>query len=91
MREHLFQHCAQYEAARHHTHNVSRGATLSTVLGTRNGITKLADFLRASGALTKTGMPRVERAAPLFSDKPNDDDMSREEGEEEEQEEEQEE
>jgi len=50
--------------------------------GTKNGIAKLADFLRASGALTKTGVPRATGVAPLFSDEPSDD-----EGEEEEEEE----
>ena len=76
-REHLIQHCSQYEATRHHLHTSGRGAALSTVLGTKNGIAKLADFLRASGALTKTDVPRATGVAPLFSDEPSDDERER--------------
>jgi len=90
-REHLIQHCSQYEAARHHLHTSGRGAALSTVLGTKNGIAKLADSLRASGALTKTGVPRDTGVAPLFSDEPSDDEGEEKEEKEEKEEEEEEE
>ncbi|KDQ58667.1 hypothetical protein JAAARDRAFT_34502 [Jaapia argillacea MUCL 33604] len=67
---------------------------MEDILGTKKGIEALTDFLQASGAFTKTGLPRGEILAPIYDaggeeeeSEESDGEGAREEEEEEEEEE----
>ena len=50
--------------------DVSRDISLPEILGTRDGIEALTEFLRESGAFSKTGLPRKARDLPRYEDEP---------------------
>ncbi|KAJ7471919.1 hypothetical protein FB451DRAFT_1251417 [Mycena latifolia] len=67
-REHLLRECTLYENQRHILEKVSRDVSLPEILGTKEGITALAEFLDKSGAFTKTGEPRCQPSLPTYED-----------------------
>ncbi|KAJ7705620.1 hypothetical protein B0H16DRAFT_1312765 [Mycena metata] len=69
-REHLLRECPQYEDQRHVLEAVSRDISLPEILGTKEGIAALAEFLETSGAFTKSGKPRRSPDLPSFEDEP---------------------
>ncbi|KAJ7618981.1 hypothetical protein DFH06DRAFT_83408 [Mycena polygramma] len=69
-REHLLRECPRYQGQRYILEKVSRDVSLPEILGTKEGISALAEFLEKSGAFTKTGEPRRERTIPSFDDEP---------------------
>lgn len=58
----------RYENHRDKLRKVSRDISLSEILGTKEGIAALADFLKATGAFTKTGNPRQAAVAPEYDE-----------------------
>ena len=54
-RAHIIQDCPLYDDHRHILRDVARDLSLRTILCTQRGISALAEFIRRSGAFTKTG------------------------------------
>jgi len=67
-REHILRECPRYEQHRHHLRSVSRDISVPEILGTSEGILALANFIRDSGAFTRTGKIWRPPEIPLFSD-----------------------
>ncbi|KAF8583294.1 hypothetical protein K439DRAFT_1348946, partial [Ramaria rubella] len=69
-REHILRDCPRYDAYRHILQMAVPSGHIPDILGTKEGITALAEFIEASGAFTKTGEPpkpleeEDNRAAP---------------------------
>lgn len=59
-REHILRRCPQalYHEHRHLFHEASPELDLSIILGTKNGILALAEFIQASKAFTKAQQPQ---------------------------------
>ncbi|KAJ3862450.1 hypothetical protein EV359DRAFT_12033, partial [Lentinula novae-zelandiae] len=57
-REHILRACPRYEDHRHILQKASKDICLKDILGTREGIEALTEFLDESGAFTRTGRPR---------------------------------
>jgi hypothetical protein len=55
-REHILRDCPRYNAHRHHLTKVSPQISLPTILGTKDGISALTNFLKTSGAFTRPGI-----------------------------------
>ncbi|KAJ6537273.1 hypothetical protein DFH09DRAFT_930974 [Mycena vulgaris] len=73
-REHLLRECPLYEDQRHILEKASRDISLPEILGTKEGIDALAEFLDKSGVFTKTGEPRRQPILPTFEDEPDPED-----------------
>ncbi|KAJ3861090.1 hypothetical protein EV359DRAFT_18096, partial [Lentinula novae-zelandiae] len=58
-REHILRTCPRYEEFRYILHKVSDDICLPDILGTKEGIEALTEFLDQSGAFTKTGTHRT--------------------------------
>ncbi|KZV79121.1 hypothetical protein EXIGLDRAFT_735638 [Exidia glandulosa HHB12029] len=71
-REHTLRECTRYDDYRDILRKASRNIVLSEILGTERGLAALSEFLRKSGAFTKTGEPRAARAAPSRELEPED-------------------
>ncbi|KAH9948885.1 hypothetical protein B0H21DRAFT_660920, partial [Amylocystis lapponica] len=69
-RQHILQDCPRYEHHRHILTAVSDVIDLPTILGTVEGIAALGTFLHESGAFTKTGEKRAQRARARWEDEP---------------------
>jgi hypothetical protein len=69
-REHVLRECPLYEDHRHILEEVSRDISVPEILGTKEGISALAEFLDVSGAFTKTGEPRQTKDLPRYEDEP---------------------
>ncbi|KAG7447139.1 uncharacterized protein BT62DRAFT_1004717, partial [Guyanagaster necrorhizus] len=63
-REHILRECPLYEEQRGILRNVSRTIYLPDILGTKEGITALSEFMENTGAFTRTGQPQNEKLAP---------------------------
>ncbi|KAJ7670673.1 hypothetical protein DFH06DRAFT_980915 [Mycena polygramma] len=70
-RAHILQECPRYDEYRDILRKASPTIHLPDILGTKNGIAALADFIEKSGAFTKTGTPRPIRTIPSFDDEPD--------------------
>ncbi|KAJ7181309.1 hypothetical protein C8R43DRAFT_869511, partial [Mycena crocata] len=71
---HLLRECPQYEDQRKILRKVSPDVSVPEILGTKEGIVALAEFLEKSGAFTKTGRPRAKAEMPAFEDEPEPED-----------------
>ncbi|PPR03941.1 hypothetical protein CVT26_001146 [Gymnopilus dilepis] len=69
-REHILCACPRYANSRHMLRKVSRDVFVPDILGTKEGITALVDFLKASGAFTRTGSCPTTLRPPAFDDEP---------------------
>ncbi|KAF8586395.1 hypothetical protein K439DRAFT_1341148, partial [Ramaria rubella] len=58
-RAHILQDCTRYNTHRHILDAVVPNGRIADILGTKEGIAALADFIEASGAFTKTGEPPI--------------------------------
>jgi ribonuclease HI len=67
-REHILTTCPQYEESRDILRAVSQDIVLTEILGTKEGIDALIQFLRESGAFTRTGQAREPRDQPRWED-----------------------
>jgi hypothetical protein len=69
-RNHILRECPRYN--RHHRILVkaSRALALSVLLGTKDGIEALAEFLIKSGAFSRTGTPPTNYTPPLLENEP---------------------
>jgi hypothetical protein len=63
--------CPQYEDQQNILRKVSRDISLPKILGTKEGIAALAEFLEKSGVFSKTGWLCQPRALPSFEDEPD--------------------
>ncbi|KAG7447207.1 uncharacterized protein BT62DRAFT_1004783 [Guyanagaster necrorhizus] len=63
-RRFILHECPLYEEQRGTLRNVSRTMYLPDILGTKEGITALSQFMETTGAFTRTGQLRNERLAP---------------------------
>jgi ribonuclease HI len=67
-REHILRECPRYNAFRHRLEKASRQISLPTILGSREGISALSDFLKASGAFSR--LNATASTPPSFDDEP---------------------
>jgi hypothetical protein len=72
-REHLLRECPLYGGQRHLLTKVSRDISLPEILGTKDGVKALSEFLKKTGAFTKSGRPREAWRLPAPDDNPGDD------------------
>ncbi|KAK0203621.1 RnaseH domain, transposon factor [Desarmillaria ectypa] len=63
-REHVIRECPLYEIQRGILQKVSRTLYLSDILGTKEGIAALGEFIEKSGAFTRSGEMRSPGQAP---------------------------
>ncbi|KAK0213266.1 hypothetical protein DFS33DRAFT_110242 [Desarmillaria ectypa] len=56
-REHIIRECPLYDAERETLRKVSRSIYLLDILGTKDGITVLGEFIEKSGTFTRSGEP----------------------------------
>ncbi|KAJ7608049.1 hypothetical protein DFH06DRAFT_1018190, partial [Mycena polygramma] len=63
--------CPRYDDHRDILRKASATIHLPDILGTKEGIAALADFIEKSGAFTKTGAPRPAHTIPSFDDEPD--------------------
>ncbi|KAI0916052.1 hypothetical protein AcV5_010469 [Taiwanofungus camphoratus] len=59
-RQHILQHCPRYKRYRHILRKTSETIELPIILGTQEGIEALGWFIKASGAMTKSGERKGE-------------------------------
>jgi ribonuclease HI len=76
-RTHILRDCPRYAQHRNILVKASRGLSLTVLLGSKKGITALADFLTKSGAFSRTGNTIVKPLPPLLENEPEPD-MERE-------------
>jgi hypothetical protein len=69
-REHILRECTRYSEHRNILRKASDTIALPEILGTKEGIQALTEFLKKSGAFSRTGVPRELRPPPLFEDEP---------------------
>jgi ribonuclease HI len=72
-REHILRECERYSQHREVLKKVSNTISLPDVLGSREGIQALAEFLKKSGAFTQSGTPRQPPQPPTPEDEPDSD------------------
>ncbi|KAJ6455077.1 hypothetical protein C8R47DRAFT_1328976 [Mycena vitilis] len=75
-RAHILQECPRYDDHRDILRKASATIHLPDILGTKEGIAALADFIEKSGAFTKTGAPRPARTIPTFEEEPEAEEVS---------------
>jgi ribonuclease HI len=68
-RAHILQDCPRYDLSRHRLEKISPQVCLPTILGTKDGISALSDFLKASRAFHRPG-PIALLTPPIFEDEP---------------------
>ncbi|KAJ6514970.1 hypothetical protein C8R47DRAFT_1206326 [Mycena vitilis] len=73
---HILQECPRYDDHRDILRKASATIHLPDILGTKEGIAALADFIEKSGAFTKTGAPRPARTIPTFEEEPEAEEVS---------------
>ncbi|KAF8587536.1 hypothetical protein K439DRAFT_1337999 [Ramaria rubella] len=56
-RTHIIRDCPRHDRHRHHLESAIPNGHIADILGTPEGIFALANFIKASGAFTKTGEP----------------------------------
>ncbi|KAJ3850239.1 hypothetical protein EV368DRAFT_16294, partial [Lentinula lateritia] len=61
--EHILRICHRYEDSRHILRKASH---LKDILGTKEGIEALTEFLDESGAFTKTGKQQKAQSEPTY-------------------------
>ena len=69
-RNHILRDCARYNRHRKILVKASRALSLSVLLGTKDGIEALSEFLIKSGAFSRTGTPHTNPTAPLIENEP---------------------
>lgn len=69
-REHIIRECPRYNAHRRHLTKISPQISLPTILGTKDGISALTEFLKTSGAFTRPGAPSTGPGPPRFANEP---------------------
>lgn len=69
-RNHILRDCPRYQQHRDILSKASRHLALPEMLGTPKGIEALAEFLKKSGAFTRTGTTFEKLPAPVFDDEP---------------------
>lgn len=67
-REHILRECPEYEAHRNILRKFSRDISIPEILGTKDGIYALAEFLEESGAFTRTGNVFEKRKTPKWEE-----------------------
>ena len=72
-RSHILRECPRFEQHRHILKKVSRDIVLPDILGTKKGITALADFIYKSGAFSRTGTTPTPPQPPRFENEPEPD------------------
>ncbi|KAJ3735324.1 hypothetical protein DFJ43DRAFT_983626, partial [Lentinula guzmanii] len=65
-REHILRECPRYEDHRHILKKASQDICLADILGTKEGVEALSEFVEISGAFTKTGQPRKQHETPEY-------------------------
>lgn len=75
-REHILCECTKYNQHRDILREASPTIALPTILGTKEGIQALTEFLKKSGAFTQTGDPKQPPKPPQFEDEPEPDNES---------------
>jgi len=80
-REHILRDCPRYEAHRHHLQAVSRDISMPEILGTAEGVEALVNFVRSSGAFTRTGIIWKPPDPPVFDDEPYSEETDESDGE----------
>jgi ribonuclease HI len=70
-REHILRDCPRYNLSRHLLEKASPDIVLPTILGTKTGISALSEFLRKSGAFSRSGGPAIPCIPPSFDDEPD--------------------
>ena len=69
-RSHILQECPRFAQHREILKEVSRDIALPEILGTKEGITALAEFIQKSGAFTRNGQPPNPPQTPNFENEP---------------------
>ena len=69
-RNHILRDCPRYNRHRKILVKASRALSLSVLLGTKEGIEALSEFLIKSGAFSRTGTPHTNPTAPLIENEP---------------------
>ncbi|TFK59384.1 hypothetical protein BDN72DRAFT_780832, partial [Pluteus cervinus] len=69
-REHILRECPMYEDHRYLLRKVSPTPLLQAILRTPKGVIALTQFLKESGAFTRTGKSTLPRPLPGFIDEP---------------------
>ncbi|CAK5263969.1 unnamed protein product [Mycena citricolor] len=69
-REHILRECPLYDAQRPIIRATSANFGLRDILGTKEGIVALAEFLKESGAFTRNGRVWQDRENPVLEDEP---------------------
>ena len=69
-REHILRECPIHEDYRYLLRKASPVLSTQAILGTRKGIIALTQFLKESGAFTRTGKDILPRSLPEFIDEP---------------------
>ncbi|KAJ3793320.1 hypothetical protein GGU11DRAFT_666042, partial [Lentinula aff. detonsa] len=65
-REHILRECPRYKEYRYILKKASQDISLADILGTKEGIEALSEFLELSGAFTKTGRQRKQQEHPEY-------------------------
>ncbi|CAK5262301.1 unnamed protein product [Mycena citricolor] len=72
-REHILRECPIYDNERPIIRATSANFGLTEMMGTKEGIVALAEFLQKSGAFTKSGRVWKDREIPILEDEPEPD------------------
>ena len=68
--ENILINCQRYQLYRHTLQKVSPDISLPEIMGTKDGIAALSEFLMNSGAFSRLGTPHTNPATPRFEDEP---------------------
>ncbi|KAF5366508.1 hypothetical protein D9757_012170 [Collybiopsis confluens] len=77
-REHILQSCKTYNDHRHILWDASDDLNLEELLGTEEGIEAVAEFIKTSGAFSKTGRTRQDTKEPEPDEEPGEVDKEEE-------------
>ena len=69
-RAHVIQECPRYTQHRDILENASKHLFLPTILGSKKGISALAEFIQKSSAFSRTGTPLANPLPPAPEDEP---------------------
>ena len=70
-RSHILRECPRYDEHRNILEEVSRYITLPEILGTKPGIQALSEFIKKTGAFTRTGTPIARPNPPTIENEPD--------------------
>ena len=70
-RNHILRDCTRYSQHRNILEKASRSLTLSVLLGSKEGIAALAEFISKSGAFTREGTFKTPTLPPTYDNEPN--------------------